>query len=465
MKRIGILLLAALLCAGLFGCEQVKNVQDAFAASPEGGMIGKTFREVEAQFGPFSMVYLEKDRPAGYLFSKTNVMFHFDAPQAQASWASQLAGGVGFLPAAVALRSIRSTDVCIGVSGRIKDFGVADSDVNVMSQYMGSMHLASYDTENNTVYTLPTTDQAYEVFLYCAKGENRVTSDHQVRVMTAEMETVEESAVSEFSFGGIVVPVGATEVEVRGASGARRTVTAREFADLVKYCPHLRSLVLDYCDVTGEEQIGQLTELTNLEIMSCGIPDISFVSSLTKLTRLGVCHNHLSDVSAIEGLPLTYLNLGDNPNLGNSAVASVAKVTTLDTLYLYSLNISSLSDLRSLKRLNVLNVNNDSRITEDDLIKLKHLSHLHRLQINGTGVTSFDFIFDYFPNLRELEAKKMSKLQNFNQNMFRLAQHPHITKVTVSKDAQVGMDAYAWSNYGMDAEDYFAAQGVTLAFK
>ena len=465
MKKLGILLLALALCCGLFAaCQQVQNAQDAFYKAPESAMIGRTFQEVEAAFGPFSMVYFEEDRSAAYIFTKTNIVFHFDAPQAEASWASKLTGGVGFIPAAVALRDIRSTDICTGVSGRIRDFGVADSDVNQIALYMQSLTLASYTTKTNTVYTMTTTDQVYDVYLYCALGENTVTPDHQVRVMAADAGET-EALPTEFSFGGSILQVGASKVEIRGSSGARKTVTAQEFADLVRYCPNLRSLILDYCDVTGEEQIGQLTELTSLEIMSCALPDISFVKGLTKLTRLSVCHNHLSDVSVIEGLKLTYLNLADNPNLGNSAVRSAAKITTLDTLHLYSLNISSLSSLRSLKRLNTLNVNNDSRIREDDLSNLSNLTSLHKLQINGTGVTSFDFLFTDFPNLRELEARNLSKLKNPSQSFFSLVNHPHLNKVTVSKSLQTTLDAYAWSKFSSTAVDYFKAKGVTLVFK
>ena len=86
MKRIVVLLLAVLLCGSLLACVEAQRAQDAFVTSAEGALIGKTFRDVEAAFGPFSMVYFEEEKPAAYIFAYTNVVFHFDAPQAQSIW-------------------------------------------------------------------------------------------------------------------------------------------------------------------------------------------------------------------------------------------------------------------------------------------------------------------------------------------------------------------------------------------
>ena len=469
MKRIAVILLALLLCGSLVSCAEAQNAQDAFVASPEGAMIGKTFREVEAAFGPFSIVFFEEEKPAAYVFNNSNVAFHFDAPEAQANWAAQLTGGTGYIPGAIALRDIQPTDLCIGVSGRIRDFGIADSDVTTMDKYMQSLQPASVETKANTVYTLTTGDGAYEVFVYCAHGETTVTSDHQIRVMTTGLapagEPAPEAQVTEFTFGGTAIPVGATEVEVRGESGARKKITAKEFKDLVRYCPELKSLVFDYCDLEGENQIGRLTELKKLEIMSCNLQDISFVEGLTKLTRLNVCHNRLFDLSAIEDLPLTFLNIADNPDLGNSDLRTVGRVTTLDTLYIYSLDISSLSPLKNLKRLYTLNVNNDSRITEEDLSDLYRITGLRKLQINGTGVTSLDFLFEDFPGLKELEARKMKKLVDPIVSFLGLAQHSNLTKLTISKDLKESMDEDANTAFGMDSTEWFKTQGITLIYK
>ena len=467
IKRIGSLLLALLLCGGLFACVEAQNVQDAFARSPEGAMIGRTFREVEAAFGPFAMAFLEEDQPVACVFSKTNVLFYFDESQAMASWRTILTNGVGYIPGAIALRDIQGTDVCIGVSGRIRDFGIADSDVEKMAGYMQFFHLPSTETKTNTVYTVTTTDQAYDVYIYCGLGETAVTADHRIQVMAAGASAAPapEPNVTEFTFGEAVIPVGATEVEVRGTSSVHKTITAKEFADLVKYCPHLTSLVVDCCDVAGEEQIGKLTELTKLELMSCGIPDIAFVRNLTELTWLSLCHNRISDITPIEDLPLTYLNLGDNPDLRNSDLSSVGMLTSLDSLYLYTLDISSLSSLKHLKRVTNLNLNSCSRITEENFEKVANMIHLKTLRINGTSVTNLDFLFEYFTELKELEARKLKKLENYEQSIFKLAEHPSLKKLTLSKDKQPDLDAAAAVAYEMSASDYFKSHGITVTYK
>ena len=74
MKRIAVILLALLLCGSLVSCAEAQNAQDAFVASPEGAMIGKTFREVEAAFGPFSIVFFEEEKPAAYVFNTSTSM-------------------------------------------------------------------------------------------------------------------------------------------------------------------------------------------------------------------------------------------------------------------------------------------------------------------------------------------------------------------------------------------------------
>ena len=42
-----------------------------------------------------------------------------------------------------------------------------------------------------------------------------------------------------------------------------------------------------------------------------------------------------------------------------------------------------------------------------DDISTKYTLHEHSAAINGTGVTSLDFLFEDFPGLKELEARKM----------------------------------------------------------
>ena len=464
MKKIVALLLTLLLCGSLFACVAVQNAQDAFFQSEAGSMIGKTYEEVEAAFGPLSVVYLEKDRPAAYIFNNSTVSFHFHAPLVQKRWAALLTDKVGFIPSSIALRDIQPTDKCIGVSGRIRDFGIADSDVNELSASLQTLRPEPEETKTNTIYTLTTPDQNYEVRVFCAKGETAVTPNHQIQVMLTKLTPAADPSVTEFTFGGVTIPVGETKVEVRGTSKVHKTFTTQEFTDLVTYCPNLQSLVLDYGELSGVEQVGLLTDLTYLEIMTCGLNDISFVEDLTKLTHLSICHNNVSDITPIEDLPLTYLNLADNP-IGNGDLRSVGYINTMETLYIYSLNISDLSAISPLKRLTILNVNNDSRLNADDLSVVNCFPKLRKLQINGTGVTDLDFLFDDCPGLKELDARKLNKLDDRNETLLALAQHPNLTKLSLSKDIQESLDEDALALYSMSATDWFASQDVKVSFQ
>ena len=140
-------------------------------------------------------------------------------------------------------------------------------------------------------------------------------------------------------------------------------------------------------------------------------------------------------------------------------------ITTLQTLYIYSLNLSDLSALQSLNKLVTLNVNNDSKINEDALEVVSYFPKLRKLQINNTGVTSFDFLFTDCPNLRELDARKLNKLKNPTESILKLPQLERLSKLSVGKDLQESLDAQTQADYGMSAVDWFKSQDVTLSFQ
>lgn len=194
MKKAILIIVAILLCVSAFGCVESQRVQDTFQGSAEGKMIGKTFQDIEAEFGPFSMVYLDAEWTPMYLFTKTNVGFYFNDVGTPDSWAAMLKNGTTFIPAAVALQTVRGKDVCTGVSGRICDFGIPADDVSALSQYLNVFQINSYDTDLNTVYTVTTADQALDVYVFVKKGSKSILSEDQVRVMQAGVMTVASAA-------------------------------------------------------------------------------------------------------------------------------------------------------------------------------------------------------------------------------------------------------------------------------
>jgi Leucine-rich repeat (LRR) protein len=126
----------------------------------------------------------------------------------------------------------------------------------------------------------------------------------------------------------------------------------------------ITSLVIEWTPLTDEDllQIGQLLNLTHLELKVCEISDISALSGLTNLVRLDLRFNSISNLTPLERLTgLTHLNLNHN-NI--SDVRPLARLTGLVELQLGANMISDLSPLydrlTSLKNLHVYDNNKDT---------------------------------------------------------------------------------------------------------
>lgn len=193
MKRTVLLLLAVLLCIGVFGCAEAQQAQSSFDKSPEGRMIGMTFQDVENAFGPFSMVYLEEGWIPMYLFSETNIGFYFSDVETPDNWSKMLRSGNSLIPAAVALQAVQSDDVCTGVAGRISEFGISSDEVDNLARYLETFQLGHYDTAYNTVFTVTSADLTRDVYVFTRKGSKTISADDQVRVMKAGTVTMDEN--------------------------------------------------------------------------------------------------------------------------------------------------------------------------------------------------------------------------------------------------------------------------------
>lgn len=197
-----------------------------------------------------------------------------------------------------------------------------------------------------------------------------------------------------FYFGGQRVKKGVTSVDVRGSAGKPVEIPVSEVEDLVYYCPGLTSLVCNYCYFDDYEPLGELTELTKLQLMSCRghlVRDLSFLEPLTKLNTLNLVNNDVSDVTPLLGLKrLTNLNLGGNTRLGADACEIIGGMAGLRKLYLYSTGIDDVSGLEGLKNLNTLNLRSNEGI--EDVSVIEYMPGLKTLQISGTSVRDFSDI-------------------------------------------------------------------------
>ena len=123
-KALSLLIVVYML---FLGCVNSNNMLGLLQKSPEVKMIGKTFEQVEKEFGPFSMVCIKNDT-ASYVFQNTTMVFFFDGIDASKIWQAEISNGLTTIPAAIAVMNISSKDVCTGVSGRVKDFSISDSN-------------------------------------------------------------------------------------------------------------------------------------------------------------------------------------------------------------------------------------------------------------------------------------------------------------------------------------------------
>ena len=177
MKKIAVLLLATLLL--LCGCAQAQSeAETMISASPECGMIGKPYSEVEDTYGPLSVVYIEADGTPLVLFEKTAVGFYFAGLAIPAAWSSYASAGA--VPAAVALRGIPAGEPCTGVSGRLKDFGT--TDVDAMSQGISLLEPKYSDRLGKDVYSLDVPSKGLVIEALAETGSEEITKETVVRV-------------------------------------------------------------------------------------------------------------------------------------------------------------------------------------------------------------------------------------------------------------------------------------------
>ncbi|MEG5081772.1 leucine-rich repeat domain-containing protein [Microcoleus sp. AT8-B4] len=150
---------------------------------------------------------------------------------------------------------------------------------------------------------------------------------------------------------------------------------------------NLTELNLYNNQITDFSFLGSLTNLTTLYLDYNQITDISFLGSLTNLTTLYLNCNRITDISALRSLTnLTTLNLGTNPITDISALRSLTNLTTLD---LFNNRITDISFLGSLTNLTTLNLSLN-RIT--DISFLGSLTNLTTLDLYNNKITDFSFL-------------------------------------------------------------------------
>jgi internalin A len=145
---------------------------------------------------------------------------------------------------------------------------------------------------------------------------------------------------------------------------------------------NLTTLNLQSNQISDISSLGSLTNLTTLNLESTGISDISSLGSLTNLTTLNLSLNQISDISSLGSLTnLTTLNLSLNQISDFSFLGSL---TNLTTLHIWDNQITDISFLGSLTNLTTLDLY-DNQIT--DISSLGSLTNLTTLNLQSNEIT------------------------------------------------------------------------------
>jgi internalin A len=136
------------------------------------------------------------------------------------------------------------------------------------------------------------------------------------------------------------------------------------------------------CGLTDISELAKLTELEYLNLQGNNISDLTPLSGLAKLTKLILWDNNITDISALSGLTkLTYLDIDSN---SVSDLTPLSSLTNLNQLWCSGNRPSSLQPLTSLKKLTNLGLKNDS-LSDSDLEYLKKITTLVDLRLDGNS--------------------------------------------------------------------------------
>ena len=180
-------------------------------------------------------------------------------------------------------------------------------------------------------------------------------------------------------------------------------LTESQLSDLSKALPncavHSEKAQQEFQDIS----FGGVTfssDVTDLDLSSMGVWDISALSACQNITRLNLSGNSISDLSPLMNLPylqwldisynavsdlkplmgissLSFLNAAHN-NIGSTSALTM--MTGLNTLYLDSNLVNDFSGLRKLRSIQILGLT-ETGLTDGDLQYLRGLQTLSSLNI------------------------------------------------------------------------------------
>ena len=157
------------------------------------------------------------------------------------------------------------------------------------------------------------------------------------------------------------------------------TISVRRISDLRAHVDltQFNSLEIwgDGSPISDLHLLGNLTQLTSLEVIGASVSDLSFLRDLTQLEGLSLWRNQISDLKPLAGLTqLEWLDLTDNQIRD---ISPLAGLTQLRSLGLRWNQISDLTPVAGLTQLEWLDLTGNQVRDISPLAGLTNLTHLH----------------------------------------------------------------------------------------
>lgn len=224
----------------------------------------------------------------------------------------------------------------------------------------------------------------------------------------------------------------------------------------------LKSLTIQNTEIGNADALSQMSQLTELYLINCGLYDISFVKGLPNLTHASFYGNALDDIGALayctelEELSLGCCNIQDisalafNTELtelglqGNniSDIEALRNLTNLTGLNLMSNNVWDVSPLSGLTNLEALGLANN---WIHDISALSGLEKLYNLSLDVNEIEDISAL----KNMKEMKWLGLSNnriedftpIQNY-KNLFYLSVYNNplqdIGQLVFTPDLQIG---------------------------
>lgn len=242
-------------------------------------------------------------------------------------------------------------------------------------------------------------------------------------------------------------------------SAGRTSISDAGVGDLLRARP-LRYLAVPHTGTSGAalRSLGPACALEGIDLSGTRIDNAAadaLLRNCRQLAEVDLAENGISEVSAVEGLPLRRLNLAGT-KVRTSVLASIARASALAWLDVgrtdvVARNLAQLADLRALEHLGLAHTAvragaidvilrnpelreldlTAAKIVDDDARRLGSLRHLTSLDLSSTGIT--DAIAPLFATWSQLERLDLARTAVGDRVVSRLAATVRVLDLTATR--------------------------------